>query len=318
MADNSNDIKYYKEELEKAIEDGVELFKYYKEISKDFQKRQKNLVNNTDLKNKINKIVERRKGISKRKLNKKLSESDIKLSNLLNAELAKEEELLKSNQYKQKHNKITEFSLVDSEKIFLKEKEKIRKEKKRILSRIKIALSQLKKKMFKNEFTDFIKYLKQEIYDVSTNKTITFKKLMNHLEAGEITEEAAKRTKKINDLKTLNNIDNRKSEIEYEIEKLKKEKKNSKKENEKMKLMKEKKNSKKENEKMKLMKKLLEIKQKIIKIYKAKFKGVNIPQKIDDIIQKLKKQSTFPDKLKEKIKVLEKTFNELVSEYKKL
>ena len=107
MANNSNDIKYYKEELEKAIEDGVELFKHYKEISKDFQNMQKNLMNNTDLKNKINKIVERRKGISKRKLNKKLSESDIKLSNLLNAELAKEEELLKSNQYKQKHNKIT-------------------------------------------------------------------------------------------------------------------------------------------------------------------------------------------------------------------
>ena len=50
MADNSNDIKSYKEKLEKAIEDGVELFKHYKEISKDFQNMQKKLMNNQELK----------------------------------------------------------------------------------------------------------------------------------------------------------------------------------------------------------------------------------------------------------------------------
>ena len=217
MADNSNDIKYYKEKLEKAIEDGVELFKYYKEISKEFQKLQKNLMNNTDLKNKINKIVERRKGIYKRKLNKKLSESDIKLSNLLNAELAKEEELLKSNQYKQKHNKITEFSLVDSEKIFLKEKEKIRKEKKRILSRIKIALSQLKKKVGENDYNKLIKEILGSSYELSDNKQIRFKTLMHHLESGEISNEVSKTTKKIEELMTIGNIVNRKKRMEIGI-----------------------------------------------------------------------------------------------------
>ena len=243
---NNIDVKLLINELEKTIDDGVELFKYYKDISKDFQEQQKNLMNNEEskkifanLKQKYDEemklIMAQRKGILKRRQSKKLSESDEKLSKLLNAELENKEKALENNYKKELINrkearkKLSDMYVVPYEKIFLKEKEKIRVEKKRILSRIKIALSQLKNKMFKNEFTDFIKYLKQEIYDVSTNKTITFTKLMNHLESGEITEEAAKRTKKINDLKTINNIEFRKSEIEYEIEKVKKEKKNSKK-----------------------------------------------------------------------------------------
>ena len=180
MADNSNDIKYYKEELEKAIEDGVELFKYYKEISKEFQNLQKNLMNNTDLKNK---------------------------------------------KYKKNHNKISGFYLVDSEKIFLKEKEKIRKEKKRILSRIKIALSQLKKKVEENDYKKLIKEILGSSYELSDNKQIRFKTLMHHLESGKISNEVSKTTKKIEELMTIRNIVNRKKQMEIgikqkEIEKL--------------------------------------------------------------------------------------------------
>jgi hypothetical protein len=225
MADNSNDIKYLKEELEEAIKDGVELFKYYKEISKEFQEKQKIIMNNQDyeknLKNEINKISERRKDILKRRQSKKLSESDIKLSNLLNAELANKEKFLKSDQYRQKykqeHNKLSEIYLVNSNKKFLKEKEKLRKEKIRILSRIKIALAQLKKKMFKDEFTDFIKYLNGDRYNIADNKQITFKKLMHHLESAEISEEVAKTTKKIDELMTIGNVVNRKKKMEIGI-----------------------------------------------------------------------------------------------------
>ena len=225
MADNSKDIKYLKEELEEAIKDGVELFKYYKEISKEFQEKQKIIMNNQDyeknLKNEINKISERRKDILKRRQSKKLSESDIKLSNLLNAELANKEKFLKSDQYRQKykqeHNKLSEIYLVNSNKKFLKEKEKLRKEKKKILSKIKIALAQLKKKMFKDEFTDFIKYLNGDRYNIADNKQITFKKLMHHLESAEISEEVAKTTKKIDELMTIGNVVNRKKKMEIGI-----------------------------------------------------------------------------------------------------
>ena len=225
MADNSKDIKYLKEELEEAIKDGVELFKYYKEISKEFQEKQKIIMNNQDyeknLNNEINKISERRKDILKRRQSKKLSESDIKLSNLLNAELANKEKFLKSDQYRQKykqeHNKLSEIYLVNSNKKFLKEKEKLRKEKKKILSKIKIALAQLKKKMFKDEFTDFIKYLNGDRYNIADNKQITFKKLMHHLESAEISEEVAKTTKKIDELMTIGNVVNRKKKMEIGI-----------------------------------------------------------------------------------------------------
>ena len=197
---------------------------------------------------------------------------------------------------------MSEVYLVNSNKKFLKEKEKLRKEKKRILSRIRIALAQLKKKMFKNEFKDLIKYMKETTYEVSNDNTITFMKLMHHLESAEITEEASKKTKKINDLETINNIEFRKSEMEYEIDKLRKERKNS----------------KKNNEKIKLLEKLSKIKQKIIKIYEKNFKGVNIPKKFLDVIKILKQQQSLSKEEKEKINILEKVFNVLILELKKL
>ena len=83
---NSSDVKLLTTELEQAIKDGVDLFKYYKAQSNDFQEKKDF---EKYFKNKLNKVLGRRIGISKRKLGpKKLSESDIKLSNLLNSELA--------------------------------------------------------------------------------------------------------------------------------------------------------------------------------------------------------------------------------------
>ena len=310
MADNSNDIKSYKEKLEKAIEDGVKLFKHYKEISKDFQNMQKKLMNNQELK-KISanlkqkydeekkSIVERRIKILKRR--QSISRpSDIKHSNSLNSELENKERDLK-NKYekelikrKEAYEKLSEIYLVNSDKTFLKEKEKIRKKKIRILSRIKSALAQLKKKMFVPEFKDFIKYIYSESYNTVDGKEITFKKLMHHLESGEITEEAAKKTKKINELQTINNIDNRKSEIEYEIDKIKKEKKKN-----------EKKNA--------LTKKLIEIKKNIIEIFKKNFKGITIPKDLLLIIKMLDQQKLLSSDNKEKVKLLKNQLKSIVS-----
>jgi len=295
---NSSDVKLLTTELEQAIKDGVDLFKYYKALSNDFQEKKDF---EKYFKNKLNKVLGRRIGISKRKLGpKKLRESDIKLSNLLNSELANKEKDLKSE--KNKYEKNPEEYIVNSNKKFLKEKEKIRKEKKRILSRIKIALSQLKKKMFAPEFNMLIKYIYDDRYNIADNKQITFKKLMNHLESGEITEEASKKTKQIDELKTINNIEYRKSEIEYEINKLKKNKE---------------KKPKLQNEKIHLLDEISKIRIEIIKIYENKLVGVPLPPKFEDVIKVLKSQS-LSDKDTKKYEKLKQKYKELVSKLKKL
>lgn len=294
MASKSDNIKYYKKELEEAIKDGVELFKHYKEISKEFQEKQKILMNNTELKKELANLkekydevkkninAERRKIIENKELATYIKQLHFRNTNVKEKELKNkyEKELIKR---KEAHKKLSEMYLVNYDKKFLKDKEKIRKEKIRILSRIKIALAELKKKMFVPEFKEFIKYLNADSYNIAENKQITFKKLMHHLESGEITEEAAKKTKKINELQSINNIDYRKSEIEYEIEKLKKEK-----------------------EKNLLYKKLLEIDENIKKIFKKNFKGTNIPEKLSLIIKIIDQQKTIPKDDKEKVKLLKR------------
>lgn len=295
MTSKSDNIKYYKKELEEAIEDGVELFKHYKEISKEFQEQQKILMNNEELKKELANLKEKYDEEVKFTRAQRNSTSSKEMKEIPNRVKAKQyaiaEEKLKELKTKYEKNlelinkksKITEIYLVNSDKKFLKEKEKIRKEKIRILSRIKIALAELKKKMFVPEFKEFIKYLNADSYNIADNKQITFKKLMHHLESGEITEEAAKRTKKINELQFINNIDSRKSKIEYEIEKVKKEK-----------------------EKNLLYKKLLEIDENIKKIFKKNFKGTNIPEKLSLIIKIIDQQKTIPKDDKEKVKLLKR------------
>ena len=180
MAD-SNEIQIIKEELEKAILNGVELFKLYKEISKEFQKKQKILLNN-----------------KKKKKNKNLSEN------------------------------LYEVYLVNINKDFLKQKEKIRKVKKEVLSSIKTLLSELEEKMYKDDFNKLLKNIFSNSYKLSDKKRITFKTLMHHLESGEISNQVAKTTKKIEELKTVHNVIKRKKNMEIgikqkEIEKLLKE-----------------------------------------------------------------------------------------------
>ena len=295
---NSSEWKLLTTELEQAIKDGVDLFKYYKALSNDFQEKKDF---EKYFKNKLNKVLGRRIGISKRKLGpKKLGESDIKLSNLLNSELANKEKDLKSE--KNKYEKNPEEYIVNSNKKFLKEKEKIRKEKIRILSRIKLALSKLKKNMIAPDIKKYIKYIYDQRYNIADNKQITFKKLMNHLESGEITEEASKKTKQIEELKTINNIEYRKSEIEYEINKLKKNKE---------------KKPNLQNEKIHLLDEISKIRIEIIKIYENKLVGVPLPPKFEDVIKVLKSQS-LSDIDTKKYEKLKQKYKELVSKLKKL
>lgn len=226
MTDNS-DVKKLVVQLEKAIKDGLNLFKIYKKMSKEFQEGRKILTNNKDfekdLKNKINSIKLQRNKLFKKTEENKNMPNKSKAAKLL--ELANEEKRLKSKEYRQEYKNMVEKSLVNSNKKFLKEKEHIRKLKKIILSKIKKAFSQLKNRMSDDDFKQLEKDIRESPYQISNNKAITFQTLMNHLKSGEISEEVAKTTKQIDELMTIGNVVNRKKRMEIgikqkEIEKL--------------------------------------------------------------------------------------------------
>ena len=187
--------------LNVQIESGVELFKKYKTISKIYLNTQIDIKKNIN--NKLEQINEKRKEIAIRK-----TEKNTKLSNMLNAELKNK---------KKRYEEISETTLVDIEKTFLKEKQKINKQKKKILSNILEIGKKIQSYMNINDFKDFIKRMYKRKYEVLDGKTITFKTLMHHLESGQVSENVAKTTKKIDELMTIGNIVNRKKRMEIGI-----------------------------------------------------------------------------------------------------
>ena len=192
--------------LNGQIESGVELFKKYKTISKIYLKTKMDIKKNIN--NELEQINERRKKIAKRKTNQVLTEKNKKLSNMLNSELQNK---------KKNYEEISESTLVDNEKKFLKEKQKINVEKKKILSNILEIGKQIKSYMSEEEFNDFIKRMYKIRYEVLDNKTISFKTLMHHLESGQVSENVSKTTKKIDELMTIGNVVNRKKKMEIGI-----------------------------------------------------------------------------------------------------
>ena len=82
--------------------------------------------------------------------------------------------------------------------------------------------------MDKDVYNKLLKNILSSSYELSDTKRITFKTLMHHLESGEISNQVAKTTTKIDELKTINNVINRKKKMDIgikqkEIEKLLKE-----------------------------------------------------------------------------------------------
>jgi len=207
--------------LNREIQKGVDLFKLYKKMSKEFQNRQIILRNSTELLMEFDKL-------------KKKYENDVEAAKIEKNKTLREERLetLKKTYDKQlkiikEKSEESEKKLVNSEKKFLKGKEKINNVKKIILSNIKKAFSLLKDRMSGDKFKQLDKDIRETLYEVSSNKAITFDTLMHHLKSGEISEEVAKTTKKIDELMTIGNIVNRKKRMEIgikqkEIEKLSK------------------------------------------------------------------------------------------------
>ena len=226
MADNSR-VKKLVEQLEKAIKDGLNLFNYYKELSKEFQEQKKDLMNNKrfekTLKNELNSI---------KKLRKELFEKTTENENIPNknkayklVKLGEEEKHLKSQKYKQEYKNMVEKSLVNSDKKFLKEKKKITDSKKIILKKILDIGKEIKSSMNDiEEFKKFVNKILKRRFKVFNGKTISFDILMHHLKSGEISNEVSKTTKQIDELMTTGNVVNRKKKMEIGI--LKKEIKN--------------------------------------------------------------------------------------------
>ena len=205
MAD-SKDVKKLMGKLKGSIDSGIELFKQYKEMSKVYSNTRTDIKKNLD--NKLEQINEKRVKIARRKTNQKLTEKNTKLSNMLNNELKNS---------KKHYKEISETTLVDIEKTFLKEKQKINEQKKKILSNILEIGKKIQSYMNINDFKDFIKRMYKRKYEVLDGKTITFKTLMHHLESGQVSQNVAKTTKKIDELMTIGNIVNRKKQMEIGI-----------------------------------------------------------------------------------------------------
>jgi hypothetical protein len=199
--------------LNREIQEGVELFNDYKELSKEFQEQQKNLTTKfRDQKKEIDEINKRRAGIAKRKLNKALTIEQIKLANLLNQELKEKQNEIKNL------DKKSEDTFVKINKKFLKEKKKINDKKKKILKKILDIGKEIRSKMDNiEEFKKFVDRIQKRKYEVFNGKTITFDTLMHHLQSGEISNEVSKTTKQIDELMTIGNIVNRKKKMEIGI-----------------------------------------------------------------------------------------------------
>lgn len=213
-----------------AIQEGVNLFNDYKELSKEFQEQQKILMNNTELKKELanlkNKYTEevkittaQRNVTSLKAMNaipnsvkaKQFAKATAKLKELKN-KYDKNLELIK------KKSEISEIYLVNSDKKFLKEKKKINDKKKIIQKKILDIGKEIKSKMDNiEEFKKFVDRIKKRKYEVFNGKTITFDTLMHHLQSGEISNEVSKTTKKIDELMTIGNVVNRKKKMEIGI-----------------------------------------------------------------------------------------------------
>jgi hypothetical protein len=292
-------------EFQDTINLGFKLFEEYKKKSEKFVESMENEISE------IKFLFENTNSLSlkKEKLDFFMGELGKKITNPAFRE--------KNNDLKQLSNGLLGFKeiskkMIQHEKDFIKYKREKRKDKVKIYDRILELQAVLTQELSPNDYKKLLKEISGKEHKIG-NKTYTLKHLIGHLKAGSISD-AVNNKNNVNKYKTLDRFIRKEKNMIKGIKVLKgailiadKNKK-----------IKSKKENQKDNQKLKLLEKLSEIKQKIIKIYEAKFVGLNIPPKIEDVIQKLKKQSTFPDELKENIKILEKTFNELVSEYKKL
>lgn len=228
MAPSSNpDTSNLYNILSKLYEDGNDLLVEYKKISKIFSDRKKNLTNphenlekakkniNKEIKYYLDSLeeVHKRKNYNVEFRNKAIYQVQvIDKVKLLRAELAAIDKRMKTEK------NISKDYLLDHEKVFLKSKQVLRARKIDLLDKINKIKLLLKKKL-KEKFKSYIiSNFDSRVFGNDPDYKNNGKRIIKFLEAGEISEKAAKKSKQINDIKSLENVSDRKTQMEIQIE----------------------------------------------------------------------------------------------------
>jgi hypothetical protein len=210
------DIVELQQKLDDLIHKSFDSFVSYKKAAKNYDERKKILERDldTDHIEKMLKLAQSQK--------KQLNKTGIPLNGKISLyKKFEEQEIYYEDYLKHIKENNTEQWWIDLETDFLKYKEIFRENKIKLLEKINKILMSLKKKMGEN-YKEFIKELYlNKLTDDTNTYTYTVKTIMKHLESGKISENAAKKSKKLNELKSRKNIYNRKTQMEIEIEMIK-------------------------------------------------------------------------------------------------
>ena len=218
MAAVSNfDTKKLYNKLSKLYENGYDLLVNYKKLSKRFTDKKKNL-------SPSHKNLE----IKKEKIKEELKEYLNSLQKLEKGEHQKEmkdkvtslkfEVIAIDQRIKTEKNESKNYILYN-EKLFLKSKKILRVRKIYLLKSIN-ELKLLLKKQLKERFDNYIhsNFDTRVFGNDPDYQDYTGKHIIKFLKAGAISEKAAKKAKQINDLESLENISDRKAQMELQIE----------------------------------------------------------------------------------------------------
>jgi hypothetical protein len=209
------DVSKLQQKLDVLIHKSFDSFVSYKKKAKNYDDSKKLLERDleTDYVEKLLKTVQSQL--------ENLKSVDFSNSKMPLYKKFKEQERMYKEFLKHKEENNTDQWWINLETAFLKDKEKFRENKIKLLEKINKILMSLKKKMGAN-YREFIKELYLiKLTDDTNTYTYTVKTIMKHLKSGPISANAAKKSKKLNELQSRKNIYNRKTQMEIEIEMIK-------------------------------------------------------------------------------------------------
>jgi len=222
--------KFY-DELDVLYEEAYDLLVHYKKLSKIFSSTKKNLTpsheNLEKRKNEINKSLKYYlESLAKRQKTNLQTNNPLRNKAMFQIEVVDKlkslrTELAAIDKRMKTEKNISKDYLLDHEKVYLKSKEVLRARKISLLERINRIKSLLKKQL-KDKFKNYIKANFDRRYIGNDPEyKYTGNHIIKSLESGVISEKAAKKSKQINNIQSLNNVSDRKTQMEIEIEMVK-------------------------------------------------------------------------------------------------
>ena len=220
------------DELSDLYEGAYDLLVGYKKTSKIFSNIKKNLTpshqNSEKTKNEISKSIKfyleslKKRERTNLQTNNPLRNQAMYQIQVLDKVKSLQTELAALDKRMKAEKNIDNLYLLDHEKIFLKSKEALRAEKIVLLQRIDRIKSLLKKQL-KERFNNYMysNFDTRYFGEDPDYQNYTGKDIIKFLESGPVSEKAAKKSKQINNIKSLENVSNRKTQMEIEIEMIK-------------------------------------------------------------------------------------------------